>query len=752
MRKAQLLALTAGLALSLSPPLGAADRCVPADFPSIQQALDASVAGDTVRVAPGDYAEALEFNGKNVTLISEGGPAITRLLAGYGTAVRIGPRGALIGFTVTPAPQGSGAGVEVAGDGTLIRSNVFVGLTQIGPIGAAVWGNGASPVIDGNVFRNQQDHGNSLNGTVAFVNYSAPRIINNLFIGSRGQAVSLVLPEGNAPQVINNTFWSNQVAIHYSRNVNAQAQVYRNNLIVGNGTGLEVSFGTEAGNAVWENNLVYGNNNNYVGILDSTGQQGNLSADPLLVDVTHGDFHLRPASPAVDAGNATGAPDHDFDGDPRPVDGHGGGVAQPDIGADEFVPRPPPAPEGLVARSGDGRMTLTWSPVVDVTGYRLKRSMAAGGPYDLLKSLADTQYVDTAVTNGTRYFYVVSAVNQRGDGANSTETSETAGNLPPSAADDSASTPEDTTLTIAVLANDFDPNQDALALVALTQPINGAVTIVANQVRFEPAANFNGTNTFTYTVSDGRGAGAVGQVTVVVTPVNDPPVANDQGRFTVAGDTQEAFVLQASDVDGDTLTFLIEAFPLDGQVRHFNPQTGQGVFVPAHGFVGTDVLRFRVSDGPASSRLAPFVFEVTAPQDLDRNGLPDDWEVTHDVGNARADRDWDGLTNGEEYEANTDPDDPNSTLRVLSITPTPQGCFTLVWQSVGGTRYRVFSSNAQPGGGFVKPAQPHVRSAAEEIDPGPLGVPGTMSFTDNFTFSGGPPTTGGRYYQVVVVR
>ena len=47
------------------------------------------------------------------------------------------------------------------------------------------------------------------------------------------------------------------------------------------------------------------------------------------------------------------------------------------------------------------------------------------------------------------------------------------------------------------------------------------------QIRFTPAANFNGTASFEYTVSDGNGGTDTGLVTITVTSVNDAPVAED---------------------------------------------------------------------------------------------------------------------------------------------------------------------------------------------------------------------------------
>ncbi len=91
-------------------------------------------------------------------------------------------------------------------------------------------------------------------------------------------------------------------------------------------------------------------------------------------------------------------------------------------------------------------------------------------------------------------------------------------NLPPNAADDSVVTPNNTPISIAVLANDTNPDGDALNLTALTQPANGSVTSSNNVVNFVPNFAFSGTNTFTYSISDGRGGAATATVTVIVSP------------------------------------------------------------------------------------------------------------------------------------------------------------------------------------------------------------------------------------------
>jgi hypothetical protein len=86
-------------------------------------------------------------------------------------------------------------------------------------------------------------------------------------------------------------------------------------------------------------------------------------------------------------------------------------------------PQPPSPPTDLAAAAANSLVTLTWSPSATATNYNIKRSLASGGPYAALASTANTNYSDVLVTNGTTYFYVVSAVNTNGEGLDSAEVS-----------------------------------------------------------------------------------------------------------------------------------------------------------------------------------------------------------------------------------------------------------------------------------------------------------------------------------------
>lgn len=84
-----------------------------------------------------------------------------------------------------------------------------------------------------------------------------------------------------------------------------------------------------------------------------------------------------------------------------------------------------PSPTTLSAIAGDSQVTLSWNAVTSATVYKVKRGSTSGGPYTTISSnVTDTSYVDTTVTNGIPYYYVVTAVDKSGDeSADSNEAS-----------------------------------------------------------------------------------------------------------------------------------------------------------------------------------------------------------------------------------------------------------------------------------------------------------------------------------------
>jgi LPXTG-motif cell wall-anchored protein len=82
----------------------------------------------------------------------------------------------------------------------------------------------------------------------------------------------------------------------------------------------------------------------------------------------------------------------------------------------------PTIPNGFSAKAEDGKVVLSWKKVDQATSYTVKRSTTSGGPYTTVADhLTDTAYTDKDVTNGTEYYYVVTASNSAGESGSSSE-------------------------------------------------------------------------------------------------------------------------------------------------------------------------------------------------------------------------------------------------------------------------------------------------------------------------------------------
>src|SRR5262249_22596002 len=86
------------------------------------------------------------------------------------------------------------------------------------------------------------------------------------------------------------------------------------------------------------------------------------------------------------------------------------------------TPQAPNAPV-LTATAAGSQINLSWAAVPGATSYTVKRSLTPGGPYTTLVTQAGTGYVDSAVSSGVAYHYIVAATNGAGTGANSAQAS-----------------------------------------------------------------------------------------------------------------------------------------------------------------------------------------------------------------------------------------------------------------------------------------------------------------------------------------
>lgn len=161
-------------------------------------------------------------------------------------------------------------------------------------------------------------------------------------------------------------------------------------------------------------------------------------------------------------------------------------------------------------------------------------------------------------------------------------------------------------IQIDVLATDTDPDGDNLTLsTAITADQGGTVSVSNKVINYQPAPDFFGTEIINYSVADTGSLTASGSVTVVVTPINDPPVI-DTTLITIDEDvTAHSFNVidnsSVTDVDNTASELTITSLQINSGTGTVSG-LGQTVeYNPRQDFTGTAVITFTVSDGVAST-------------------------------------------------------------------------------------------------------------------------------------------------------
>ena len=196
----------------------------------------------------------------------------------------------------------------------------------------------------------------------------------------------------------------------------------------------------------------------------------------------------------------------------------------------------------------------------------------------------------------------------------------------PVADDQSLTTAEEIDLAIVLSGSDVD--LDTLSFAIVDSPANGSLSGTTPNVTYTPALDFVGGDSFTFLANDGELDSELATVTITVTAVNDPPLADDQALMT-AEDTDLAIVLTGSDPELDPLTFAIVDSPSDGVLTGTPPNV---TYSPSQDFNGSDSFTFEVNDGEFDSPLATVTIDVTAvndpPEALDQSlSTPEDTDL-----------------------------------------------------------------------------------------------------------------------------
>ncbi|WP_108668104.1 tandem-95 repeat protein [Euzebya rosea] len=177
----------------------------------------------------------------------------------------------------------------------------------------------------------------------------------------------------------------------------------------------------------------------------------------------------------------------------------------------------------------------------------------------------------------------------------------------PTATARTAGVDEDDSVVIALAGTDADG--DPLVFAIDTDPTDGTVTapvstgVTSAEVTYTPNADFNGPDSFTFTVDDGTDTSAPATVDITVSNVNDPPTVDDASA-TTDEDVAVTVNLVGDDIDGDALTFTVVSGPTNGTVGAITPtgnETATVTYTPNGDYNGSDSFTVRANDGALDS-------------------------------------------------------------------------------------------------------------------------------------------------------
>jgi len=248
-------------------------------------------------------------------------------------------------------------------------------------------------------------------------------------------------------------------------------------------------------------------------------------------------------------------------------------------------------------------------------------------------------------------------------------------NQAPVAIDDTASVDEDQTVTIDVLLNDSDPENDVLSIINW-QSNNGSVVLNASKLDYSPNENFNGSDTISYTIDDGSGLTDSATVFITINPINDAPVAADDSATMLVGDTIIITVLSNdNDIDGDSLTVTSASTDVGvATINNDNTITFSGAGA------GTALITYMISDGNGGTGSAIITVTVNSVNQAP-TAVDDSYAVDQD-----GFLDVDGIIELSLLSNDSDPENDTLTVNTTPVTDVSDG--TLVLANDGTFTYQ----------------------------------------------------------------
>jgi hypothetical protein len=191
-------------------------------------------------------------------------------------------------------------------------------------------------------------------------------------------------------------------------------------------------------------------------------------------------------------------------------------------------------------------------------------------------------------------------------------------NRAPTAVMDTVTTAYNTALTINAISNDTDPENDTLTVTANTQPSHGTVSRAGNVFTYTPTTGYSGADSFTYTISDGKGNSATGIVNISVgaAPVDNkaPSAVNDTINTTMGVPVLVNLLANDSDSNGDKIALKALTNPKNGKLYWMNDS--YIFYFPNAGFVGKDSFTYTITDSKGATSTASVAITVASANKL----------------------------------------------------------------------------------------------------------------------------------------
>jgi hypothetical protein len=189
-------------------------------------------------------------------------------------------------------------------------------------------------------------------------------------------------------------------------------------------------------------------------------------------------------------------------------------------------------------------------------------------------------------------------------------------NSTPTANSDTITTKEDTPVSITLTGSDSDGNP--LTYKIVTAPTHGSLSGTEPNITYIPGRNFNGSDSFSFKVNDGTSDSTTATISITVTSVNDPPLANDDNA-TILEDAPAATInvlANDTDMENDRLTVLSATQGKNGSVTINTDNTLS--YVPNENFSGTDNFTYTAADDKGAKNTARVNIEVKPINDAPR--------------------------------------------------------------------------------------------------------------------------------------